>query len=164
MTDRDDLEALLADTPPPKPDPSRRTRDLAAAMTAFDAQAQADTQSAAQAAPEKISDSFQGSADRPRPTVRQHRLSRLWRRMMTLQFELPSTRMMMMGTASVAVMVLAIGAFQTQIGDSLDGSEGFGFGQVSGLSSKNSAPVILQADEEVAGTPSTSVQRESVMD
>ena len=167
MTDRDDLEALLADTPPPKPDPSRRARDLAAAMTAFDAQAQAgtqaDTQTDSQTAREKNSDTAQGTADTSRPTIRQHRLTSLWRRMMTMDFELPSTRMMMMGTASVAVMVLAIGAFQTQIGDSLDGSEGFGLGQVSGLSSKNNAPVTLQADEELAGTPSTTVERESVL-
>ena len=38
---------------------------------------------------------------------------------MTMNFELPSTRVMMMGTASVAVMVLAIGAFQMQTNDVL---------------------------------------------
>ena len=37
MTDRDDFERLLADTPPPAADPQMRTRNLGAAMAAFDA-------------------------------------------------------------------------------------------------------------------------------
>lgn len=109
MTDRDDLEDLLADAPPPAADPAQRSRNLHAAMAAFDA-AHTD---------EKNSAAAQGTADTTRPTVRHSRLNQFWRRMMTSNFQLPSTRMMMMGTASVAVMVLAIGAFQMQTDNGL---------------------------------------------
>ncbi|MEM7210366.1 MAG: von Willebrand factor type A domain-containing protein [Pseudomonadota bacterium] len=158
MTDRDDLEALLADTPPPKADSAKRTRDLAAAMTAFDEQARTSKQHAA----EKNSNTAQGTADIARPTVRQPRLTRLWRWMMTMDFELPSTRVMMMGTASIAVMVLAIGAFQTQIGDQLGGGTEIGIGNVSGLSSKDAGTLLSEAESELSGTASVQISRESL--
>ena len=109
MTDRDDLEDLLASAPPPAADPACRARNIGAAMAAFDS-AQAD---------EKKIQTAQGTAAEARPTIRHSRLSQFWRRMLTMNFELPSTRVMMMGTASVAVMVLAIGAFQMQTGGDL---------------------------------------------
>ena len=113
MTDRDDLERLLRETPPPAPDATSRVRDVSAAMAAFDAHAAT--------APEKNLESTQGTDPIARPTIRQQRRT-LWRRLMTMNFELPklsrmTSRTMMMGTASVAVMVLAIGAFQIQTGD-----------------------------------------------
>ena len=57
MTDRDDLEDLLAAAPPPAADPANRARNIAAAMTAFDT-AQAE---------EKKTVTDQGTADAPVP-------------------------------------------------------------------------------------------------
>ena len=134
MTEHDDLRELLSKAPPPAPDAATRARDIDAATAAFDAA-------------EESSTTAQGIADAPRPKARQSGLMTLWRRVMT--FELPSTRSMMMGGASLAVLMLAVVAIQPQLHDhnQQPGSLG-GVLSMSGGESTEPEPVAANAPTE----------------
>ena len=131
MTEHDDLHDLLAKAPPPPANPATRARDMASAMAAFD---EATENSAVS----------QGIADAPRPNTRQSGLMTLWRRVMT--FDLPSTRSMMMGGASLAVLMLAVVAIQPQLNDHNRQTGGLGgIMSMSGGEGSESEPTIANA-------------------
>ncbi len=123
MTDRDDmddLKALLQANPPPAPDPAARTRAAAAATAAFEAEGAAANQAANAATAaadhieeEKTSTIRQGSPDVTRQRDRQQGLMTQIRRRL-MNFSLPSTKQLMMGGASLAVLTIAVFAVQNQ--------------------------------------------------
>ena len=110
VDDMDDLKRLLADNPAPAPDPLARERAMAAARTAFEEDA---PQTAPDTSVEKTAPIRQGSSDGIRQTDRQTGLLTLIRRRL-MNLSLPSTKQMMMGGASVAVLALAVFAVQDQ--------------------------------------------------
>ncbi|MEM6664311.1 MAG: von Willebrand factor type A domain-containing protein, partial [Pseudomonadota bacterium] len=104
IDDDDDLNAILSANPPaPAPD-AAKARARAAAVSAFD-EAGAAAHAAEQE--EKIATNLQGSRDALRQTGRRSGLMTLVRRLM-MNISLPSTRTMMLGSASLAVVVIAV--------------------------------------------------------
>ncbi|MEM7743959.1 MAG: VWA domain-containing protein [Pseudomonadota bacterium] len=89
----DAITRALREAPPPAPGAATRSRDIAAAMAAFDT------------AQKEKSEVHQGIEDQPRPRTRQSRLTGFWRRTMDT---LPSTHTMMLGGTSFAALTLAI--------------------------------------------------------
>ena len=105
----DDIRRALAASAPPGPDGAARKRARLAALDAFDDAANM----AADTTQEKNSAIHQGNAEMPRQRVRQSGLMTLLRSF-TMNLSLPSTKTLMMGGASVAVLTLAIVAVQNQ--------------------------------------------------
>ncbi|MBY8974825.1 VWA domain-containing protein [Rhodobacteraceae bacterium NNCM2] len=95
MTDHDDLKKTLAASPPPVPDTATRQRAMHEALSAFDA-----------AGAKENSAASQGNVSPIRRNVRQSGLKTFWRRLMS--FNLSSTRTLMMGGASAAVLTVAV--------------------------------------------------------
>ena len=141
MTEHDDFRDLLAKTPPPAPQPTKRARDTAAAMAAFEAS-------------EENATAAQGSETATRPIARQSGLMTLWRRVMT--FDLPSTRSMMMGGASLAVLMLAVVAIQPQLRDQNLQPSGGGLTSLGGdVRTPEPAVATAPADDEAPAVAAT---------
>ncbi|MEM1162547.1 MAG: von Willebrand factor type A domain-containing protein, partial [Pseudomonadota bacterium] len=104
IDDDDDLKAILSANPPATAPDAAKARARAAAVSAFD-EAGAAAHAAEQE--EKIATNLQGSRDALRQTGRQSGLMTLVRRLM-MNISLPSTRTMMLGSASLAVVVIAV--------------------------------------------------------
>ncbi|MEM8793699.1 MAG: von Willebrand factor type A domain-containing protein [Pseudomonadota bacterium] len=139
MTEREDLrETLAANTPPPA-DPARRKADLSSAMSAFDAAA------------EENAAAHQGTEEQSRPKVRQSSLSDLWRYIMDIR--LPSTRTLMLGSASVAVLAIAATATLNQDPGSVIPAT---------PTQSPPAPVELRADSSVATSNETLADQSKV--
>ncbi|MEO1490899.1 MAG: von Willebrand factor type A domain-containing protein [Pseudomonadota bacterium] len=147
--DLDDIRKALDAAPPPKAQSAMQTRAMASAMEAFD--------TAPAAAEEKTSTDLQGSRSAVRQKGRQSGLMPLLRRF-TMNMTLPSTRTMMMGGASLAVLTLAVVTTQhlrqeplplvdAALQSSLDGAP------VGGAELRQEAPLDRQ------GMPADALQR-----